>query len=65
MKPKVLLLAAVAASLLPTIRLAIAEESSSGGTADKIESVDLEKVRPLPGAEGGDAVCLRHQNPNQ
>ena len=49
MTPKTLFLAAVAASILPTIPLAIAEESAAGGSADKIESVDLEKkFGPVP-----------------
>jgi hypothetical protein len=48
MKPTVLLLALVA-SVLPTVPLAIAEEAAAGGTADKIESVDLEKkFGPVP-----------------
>ena len=49
LKSKILLVAAFSTSILPTVRLAVAEESSSAGTAEKIESVDLEKTfGPVP-----------------
>ena len=49
MKTKILLVAALATSILPTARLAIAEEASATKTAEKIESVDLEKTfGPVP-----------------
>ena len=49
MKTNILLVAALATSILPTARLAIAEESSATKTAEKIESVDLEKTfGPVP-----------------
>ena len=65
MKTKILLVAALATSVLPTARLAIAEEAAAAETAEKIESVDLEKTfGPVP-APKTDAVCLRHQNLDQ
>ena len=49
MKTKILLVAALATSVLPTARLAIAEEAAAIKTAEKIESVDLEKTfGPVP-----------------
>ena len=48
MKTKILLVAALATSVLPTARLAIAEEAAATKT-EKIESVDLEKTfGPVP-----------------
>ena len=64
MKTNILLVAAFATSFLSTARSA--EEASAAGTAEKIESVDLEKTfGPIPAPKDGDAVCLRHQNLNQ
>ena len=49
MKTKILMVAALATSVLPTARFAIAEEASATKTAEKIESVDLEKTfGPIP-----------------
>ena len=54
MKTKILLVAALATSVLSTARVAIAEEAAATKTAEKIESVDLEKTfGPVPAPKDG------------
>ena len=54
MNTKILLVAALATSVLPTARLAIDEEAAATKTAEKIESVDLEKTfGPVPAPKDG------------